>query len=276
MEKAVYRNVSLTPDGKIMTFSSNKNGAMDVILRDLTSGEERTITSEAPEKTKSYAVINAKGTDVVYTMFDASDSQPVYVVSAHGGAKRMICSECGPTLSLSPDGGQILASRFERAQSHINLIDIASGKSTLLLQHVKYALGAARFSPDGKWISFLVSRGAASVDAVLAPFRGPTIVPEQDWITITAAPANVLQVLWSPDGGLLYYVQNAGNSSSLMARHLDRNHHPAGAPFRVYEFTGRARPTSFARSGMLSAVPGRFIGVLAENNFNIWMMDMPK
>ena len=71
-----------------------------------------------------------------------------------------------------------------------------------MLHHVKYPLSAARFSPDGKWISFLMAKGAGAVDAMLAPFRGESVIPEQDWITITTAPANISQVFWSPDGGL--------------------------------------------------------------------------
>lgn len=193
----------------MMVFSSNRTGSMDVLFRDLTSGEERTITSEAPGKSKDGALIDVKGNNVVYTMSDSFNGE-IYVTSAHGGAKRRICGDCGRASSLSPDGEQILT---YRQHAPINLVNVTSGKSTPLLHHVKYALSAARFSPDGKWISFLMAKGTGAVDAMLVPFRGESVIPERDWITITTAPANISQVFWSPDGGLIYYVLNLASSS---------------------------------------------------------------
>jgi serine/threonine protein kinase len=276
-EKAVYRSGSLTSDGKTMVFSSNRTGSMDVIVRDMDSGQERTITPDEPDKSKAWALIDTKGTEVVYTMSDAGSSFDAYVVPALGGAKRKICRGCGPTISLTPDGKQFLAFRVDGARSHISIVDVASGKSTLLLQHSKYPVNTASLSPDGKWIALSMTRAIASADVMLAPFRGVNAVPEQDWIPITPEPVNVAQVFWSPDGGLIYYVRNLGGSAYLMARRLDRNHRPSGPPFRVYEFPGRVRPPATGSvPERLSAVPGRIIGALSEQNYNIWMMDLPK
>ena len=64
-----------------------------------------------------------------------------------------------------------------------------------------------------------------------------------------------------------------------MARRLERGGHPTGVPVRVFEFPGRARPASFfggSSTDTFNAVPGRFIGVLGELSYNIWLMDLPK
>jgi hypothetical protein len=109
---------------------------------------------------------------------------------------------------------------------------------------------------------------------MLAPFRGAASIPEQDWIAVASAQGNVSpsRPFWSPDGGLLYYMISSGGSTSLMARRLDRNHHP-DPPFRVFQFPGRLRPQG---PDFLNAVPGRFIGAMSELSFNIWMTDLPK
>ena len=200
------------------------------------------------------------------------------MIPAQGGARRKICGDCGPTSSLSPDGKQFLSSRADGSRPAIDVVDVDSGKSTQVLKHSKYPLGRPRFSPDGKWIVFLVLRGAALVDVMLAPFRGARSVPYQDWISVTSAPGNVNQVFWSPDSELLYYVINTAGSYSLMGRRLDRNHHPVSPPFRVYEFSGRFHPSSGPSlpADALTAVPGRFIGAMPEFTYNIWMMDLPK
>jgi len=209
--------------------------------------------------------------EVLYT----ASAYEVYAVPAQGGAKRKICEKCGPTESLSSDGKQFLATQQGSPRAGINLVDVASGNTTLVLQHSQYRVSTPRFSPDGKWIAFRLIRGAGAIDILLAPFRGGVSVPEQDWITVTPAPANVHQAFWSPDGGLVYYVIGAGGSTSLMARRLDRNHHPVDPPFRVFEFPGRPTPAS-AVSDLLTAMPGRFIGAMTENSSNIWMTDLPK
>ena len=66
-----------------------------------------------------------------------------------------------------------------------------------------------------------------------------------------------------------------GGSWSLMARRLDRNHHPVDPPFPVFEFPGRIHPGN-GTSDAMTAVPGRFLGAMTEFNSNIWMMDLPK
>ena len=283
-EKANYGYVASTPDGKILTFISDRTGGQgDVFLRDMASRQEHSIVADEPDKTKEFAQINASGTEVFFTMSNNASSYDDYVVPTQGGAKRKICDQCGPIESLSPDGGQFLSTRQDSPRLGVNLVDIASGKSTLILEHSRYYTGTPRFSPDGKWILFLMVRGAGSTHIMLAPFRGATSVPEQDWITVTPTPADINQAFWSPDGGLLYYVISSAGTSSLMARRLDRSRHPAGTPFRVFQFPGRIHPHAhwgvnqlWEQSEVLTALPGSFVGAMSDDSDNIWMMDLPK
>lgn len=108
-------------------------------------------------------------------------------------------------------------------------------------------------------------------------------VSGRDQITVTQAPADINQAFWSPDGGLLYYVTSSAGTSSLMARRLDGSRHRAGPPFRVFQFPGRMHPHGswgdnqlWQESEALTALPGRFVGAMSEDNNNIWIMDLPK
>ncbi len=272
-EKANYGFVALTPDAKMMAFNSDRlGGRADLFIRDMVSGQDRTLDGDDPNKFKQWAQIDASGTEVVYTMLDPTGQYDAYVIPAQGGAKRKICSGCGPIESLSPDGKQFLTSRRRSATYGVNVVDIASGESTLVLDHSQYRAAQARFSRDGKWIVFMMVRGPRSNDVMVAPFRGAARVPEQDWITITPEPMFGGLPFWSPDDGTVYYMSDPGG---LMARHLDRNHHPVGAPFRVFQFSGRLRPQGNDSDAMV-ALPGRFIGAMSELSFNIWMMDLPR
>jgi predicted Ser/Thr protein kinase len=143
-DKANYGFVALTPDGKTLTFSSDRTGNRDgVFLRDMASGQEHPLAVDEPDKFKRYAQIDASGTEVLYTMYDAATSFDAYVVPAQGGAKRKICDKCGPTESLSPDGKQFLATRGGSPRSGVNLVDVSSGKSTLVLEFSRGAAGNA-------------------------------------------------------------------------------------------------------------------------------------
>ncbi len=277
-DKAMYEYASSSPDGKTLVFRSNRAGNKEIYVRDMASGEEHAVVIDSADKT--FALIDNQRTEVLFSdpVGSASNRPDIYVVPMRGGSKRKLCDDCLP-LSLSPDGTDLLARQLEGGRSHVDSIDVASGRSAPILQHTKYPIATARRSPDGKWVGLLLTTGAASADVMIAPFRGATPVQEQDWIRATPDSANISQVFWSPDGLLVYYVQTVGGSSAIMARRLERGSHPAGAPFRVYEFAGRVRPVPPSPThipDMLNAIPGRFIGVLTEQNYNIWMMDLPR
>jgi Tol biopolymer transport system component len=226
-----------------------------------------------PNLEKVSGQIDARGTAVVYTRVGTALSFDAHAVPARGGVRRKICERCGPTETLSPDGSLFLATTSDN--SAINVVDVASGKSTPVLQHSKNPLFRPRFSTDGKWVAFLMNTGGTSFHVMVAPFRGATSVSERDWITVTPDPGNVSQAFWSPDDTLIYYVIRPGGSSPLMARRLDQTRHPSGPPFRVFEFSERLHPQGGNRDA-ITAVPGRFIGAMSESNSNIWIMDLPK
>jgi hypothetical protein len=57
----------------------------------------------------------------------------------------------------------------------------------------------------------------------------------------------------------------------------------SGPRFRVFQFPGRIHPHAYwgvnqtwEQSEVLTALPGRFVGAVSEDTFNIWMMDLPK
>jgi hypothetical protein len=136
-DSAVVARVSATPGGGTVVFSSNRTGSMNVTVRDMSSGRERVIAADPPERNKNYALIDAGGKKVVYSVSRLDDltSFDVFEVPLAGGSSRKICDACGPTISLSPDGEYALASRPDAARTRIDVIDTASGKMTTLLQH---------------------------------------------------------------------------------------------------------------------------------------------
>ncbi len=279
-DKAAHWDTSLTPDGTTLVYSSKRAIGIDIYLRDMRSGEERVLVAD--REPKSGPLVSADGSNVVYSVrVFQSDSWPVYIVPTGGGPQRKICDDCGPARSLSPDGNRFLASRTDpQGKNIITLVNMDSGKSTVLLHHSRYYVLDPRFSPDGKWVAFLMGGDHGTRSVAVAPFRGEENIPEQDWVGLASAPRSVsYSPFWSPNGELLYYVSSAAGQSYIMGQRLDHGRHPAGAPFRVYQFSGRLRltPSSFGPwSDRLTAVPGRIVGSIGEFTSNIWLMDLPK
>jgi eukaryotic-like serine/threonine-protein kinase len=281
-DRAVVSHVVSTLDGRSIVYPSNRTGSMDVVLRDMATGQERVLTADPPELTKTSPVIDATGSNVFYSMNSVRDitAFDVYHVSAQGGRNRKVCEGCGPTLSVTPDGRRVLAYRQDGQRSVVTIVDSESGETSVLLSHPKFPVRGGRLSPDGKWVVFLVEKSQNSADLFIAPLRTGAI-PEQDWVSITTEVGDIRYPFWSPDGRSVYYTMAAGATIYLMARRLDALRQPAGAPTQIYEFSGRLRPggasggAGLAAGNQFVALSDRFVGVLSEVNYNIWIMDLP-
>jgi len=269
-EMALYSQPYATPDGTKLVYIESKSGSVDVYLQDLRTGQTRALTPGG-KKANVTPVISADGERILYSQFPNTF---VYATTADGTSHREICSDCGPTNSLSPDGKQFLSSHTARSRTPVALVDAETGHATDILQHSKFHAFNPRFSADGNWICFVLFHSPGVNEIFIAPMRGKTAVPEQDWIPITASPGNFAQPFWSPDGSLVYYQSTEGSQQFIMARRLDQNRHPVGDAFRVYEFSGRLRPVG--RGSKFSAVPGRIIGAMVQFTYNVWLMDLPK
>lgn len=275
-ERSPYSDAPMTPDGKTLVFCSKRAAATDIYLRDMHTGEERVLVTDREEKRS--LLISMDGSVILYTTQTTSgDPWPVYSVPAGGGPHRKICADCGPPRSLSPDGKRFLAT--DGSQPRITQVNVDSGRSIDLLSHPRYPVDHPSFSPDGKWIAFMLHHDTGA-DLAVAPLDGGTPIPQNLWITVasTPDPPGFSDVFWSPNGELLYYVCPLGSQTNLMAQRLDRGHHAAGAPFLVHGFR-RVHPrnagVAFERD-RLNAVPGRFVGTMSEDTSNIWLMDLPR
>ena len=145
-------------------------------------------------------------------------------------------------------------------------------------QHPDHIPYSARFSPDGRYISFHVRTGNPLARQIfIAPFRGDAPIDERDWLPVTDGSAMDRETYWSPDGNLLYFLSDRDGFRCIWAQHLDPlKKEPVGEPFAVQHFH-HARRSLASVAGPASAVGicvarDKMVFALGEITGNIWMM----
>jgi Tol biopolymer transport system component len=265
-------------DGRKLAFASNRNGNMHVWMKDLETGAETALTTSPYNELPS--LLSGDGTRVVYFNygFDKPDERGCFIGPTDGGAARKFCRNCPGTGILDWFDGvhEVLYKKGLTTKSQMVLREIDSGRETLFLEHPTYSVTAARFSPDGNWVSFqVVIESATKRQIFVAPVRERRAAAEAEWIAITDGSGLDRNAVWSPDGNLLYFLSERDGFRCIWAQRLDRaTKRPVDQPFAAYHFH-QARHSlmpaqEVARIG-LSVTRDQIIFSMAETVGNVWL-----
>lgn len=269
-------HTSVSGDGKKLVFVSTRAGNPDVWMKDLVTGRETALTATPSHEEQSE--ITADGTRVSYVVWENSAKAALYEIATTGGVAAKICDDCFRSWDWSPDASKLL---FMIPEGHrqpglaLGLFDRKTRQTSVYLEHPDYTLGRARFSPDGRFISFVAIRPSGIRRIVIAPFQNPG-VPEDQWITIAEETTPLDKSRWSPDGNLLYYVSEEDGFRCIRARRLDpATKRPVGQPFDVYHSHSARRSLMNAWFGSLeiSVSQDKLFFNLGETTGNIWMAE---
>ncbi len=149
------------------------------------------------------------------------------------------------------------------ARNHIFTIDLASGKVTQLTAGGNHHDQHPKWSPDGKRISFISSRGG-SFDLWMMDADGTNLT------RLTDHPANDYDPIWMPDGQSLIFSSERDSRSDLYRlwlkdRRIDRlTHH----------FVGRAIMPNVSADGKLVAFAAQTLQRLQFWEFQIHVLDL--
>jgi hypothetical protein len=206
---------------------------------------------------------------------EMSKEDPLMSVPASGGAAAKVAEGCALS-DWSADGDKALCMVGDPPA--FSVLDLRSQRRTELLKSSDSGFMQARFSPDGRWVSAIQTRGRGSdsLRLIVVPLRDG-VVPEADWIT--AFDGATTFPCWSPDSNAIYFSANHEGFICIWAQRLVRaSKRPAGPPVPVYHFhntlgiTDTADPVS-RRDMTVSAA--RIVVSLGEITGNIWMWRQP-
>jgi len=257
----------ISDDGTKLVYTSYRTGAGDVRLADLSTGKDIALTVTPADET--HGRITADGSRVAYRAVE--NNQGVgYLVPATGGVPEKICEKCG-LFPWANDGARIILSGRPRG---LELLHVATGERTLLVEHPRWGFAAPSFSPGDRWLAWYNIVGPGRTRVFLAPIENWKCPDEKGWTPITDGNSWDTVPEWSPDGKVLYFLSERDGFRCLWAQRLDAaTKRPAGPAFTVYHFhSARLSPMTVPPGTVdIGVAADKIIITLNERGGNIWM-----
>ena len=181
----------------------------------------------------------------------------------------------------SPDGNAILVSWSRPGQDTVlTLWPVAAAphadtQAMLVAGEPKHGLWQARFSPNGRWISFLAVTPQNTAVVCVVPSSART-ARATDWTCLTDPRIWMDKPRWSSDGKLLYVWRRHGSFFNVWAlRFDDARGTVAGAPIQITHLDSPAHRIWADDLGIAepSVAGTRMTLPVAQATGSIWMLD---
>ncbi|MEP2783790.1 MAG: Tol-Pal system beta propeller repeat protein TolB [Pseudoruegeria sp.] len=153
-----------SPDGNTVVFSLSAGGNTDIYSMNLSSGQQRRLTSAPSIETAPS--FSPDGRQIVFES-DRSGSQQIYIMSSNGGEARRISGGAGRygTPVWSPRGDLIAFTKQNKGRFHIGVMRTNGSEERLLTS--SFLDEGPTWSPNGRVIMFTrASSGANGAPAL--------------------------------------------------------------------------------------------------------------
>jgi eukaryotic-like serine/threonine-protein kinase len=83
-------------------------------------------------------------------------------------------------------------------------------------------ISGARFSPDGKWVAFVLSEtGAHRSRVFIIPFDSKRVAPFAEWAAVSEYSHFAAEAAWAPEANLIYFTSERDGFRCIWARRLN-------------------------------------------------------
>ncbi len=239
---------SVSPDGRLIAFTSSRTGASRIWLRQVHGGGEQPLT-EGPDFRPRFS---ADGTTVTFIRSDG-DSYAAYRVPVVGGQPRRLIDDVS-AVDWSPDGRQLAFVRVPKGvdgivRSEIGLFDVESGEQRIVHTQENKALFGLGWSPDGTRLSVSqagVQSGTGSWRVLMLDPASGTV----EELTIGDNLGLVSSAAWADASSLFVAVSESTVSGSALPNRVVRHDLRTGreqtlfwAPY-LFPFSGSVTETT--------------------------------
>lgn len=196
-----------SPDGKLVAFTSRRDGTARIWIKQLAGGGEAPLTS-GPD---GLARFSPDGSSLLFVR-DLGTTEAIYRIGLIGGEARRLVDNATEA-DWSPDGRRIVFVRSRakgRAVAQLGIFDLATGREKVLADLTNLGnliLRSPRWSPDGRTIAF-ASGTFSSADWKL---QIVDVTSGRVAEIPRGKPESAMGgVAWSGNGKSLFYVQSPG------------------------------------------------------------------
>jgi eukaryotic-like serine/threonine-protein kinase len=212
---------AVSPDGKLIAFASSRDGVQRIWLKQVAGGGEVALT----EGVDDFPRFTPDGASVLYVRADPERRRPgsLWRVSVVGGEPRRVLDEV-TTADISPDGTKIAFTRpvtgRTEAQAGIFVAD-ANGANARELARSDVGAVHPRWSPDGKSIAVVITKGGRVTQAALIVDAATGKTRE---LAAPAKAGEMSSVVWTADSKDVIYIRAQSveavvGSSAHVVRH---------------------------------------------------------
>jgi eukaryotic-like serine/threonine-protein kinase len=237
---------ALSPDGRTVAFNPSRVGTTrnPLWLLDLNNGHSEVIDNAGSvawsHDGRQLAYGKSRGEDLEAKPFHWPTT--AIAVRSPSGEERLVSDWDSKTLltpcDWSPDGSALLVYVQTPATEHLGLLRLGASHSEpeTVLSDPKATFWQARYSPNGRWVSFVAfpTDGSASEIGVIgASERRPST-----WVHVAADHVSPDKPRWSADGKRLYFLSSKGGSFlNLWSVEFDPDRGvPVGQPVQLSHF----------------------------------------
>jgi serine/threonine protein kinase len=195
---------AVSPDGKLIAFSSSRDGQLRIWLKQVAGGGEVALTTGADD----FPRFTPDGASVLYIHADPERrlTPSLWRVAVVGGEPRKVLDEVS-SADLSPDGSQLAFLRpvEEKTETRGALfVSDANGAGARELTRSDIGASHPRWSPDGKSIAMIITRGGRVTQAVVIVDVASGKARE---LASPAKAGEMSSVIWTADGRSVIYLR---------------------------------------------------------------------
>jgi Tol biopolymer transport system component/DNA-binding winged helix-turn-helix (wHTH) protein len=209
-------SVALSPDAKYIAFADRAG----LFLRELASGETHSIDIPGVVRPRARAWF-PDGSHLLVNAAQATGVMSVYNVPLLGGSARKIV-ENADARSISPDGSQIAVVRNDWPQQEVWILSADGQNSRQLIAPTGDVFGTIAWAPHGRKIAFFRYKYGFSHHESENSIEIYDLQTNQAHVVLSN-PALADSMVWSPDGRLIYSLQEQSSGPTIKSGDGDSN-----------------------------------------------------